>query len=110
MPLSIDIPNTSYSEQTVVLNQQTFSIITKYRLRSDRWTVTLIDGYGNKLICEEKCISNTFITGRYVIPQLGGELFVSRVYGNNEQPTRYNFGTGKEFELQYYSNSELGID
>lgn len=107
--ISIDIPNTAYSEQTVVLNQRSFNIIAKYRLRSDRWNISITDGSGKLLISEARCISNSFITGRYVIPDLGGELYVMKVYGNKIQPTRSTFGTGKEFELQYYTNEELGV-
>jgi hypothetical protein len=107
--LTIDIPNAAYADQTVVLNQQNFTVTTKYRLRSDRWTVTLTDAYGNVLLAEAKCISNTFLTGRYIIPELGGELYVCKMYGDDEQPTRNNFGEGKQFELHYYSNEELGV-
>lgn len=110
MALVIDIPNTAYAEQSVVLNQQNFTIITKYRLRSERWSVTLLSAAGELLLAEAKCISDTFLTGRYIIPSLGGELYVAKIYGDEEQPTRDNFGAGKEFELHYYTNDELGVN
>ncbi|WP_400217233.1 phage baseplate plug protein [Escherichia coli] len=107
MAYNINIPDADWSVQKVILGGQTFNIEMKYKERTKRWYLTLINSDGEILLSEKKCLNQMFITEPYVITGFDGGLFVERVYGDDTYPTRDNFGVGKEFELKYFPKEEL---
>lgn len=109
MAMSIVIPDTDWSSQTVTLGQTSFIIELKYKARPKRWYLTLKDSDGTVLLTEKKVVTNMNLTGLYEIEGLYGDIFCERIYGESAYPERDNFGRDKEFELKYYTEDEVNL-
>lgn len=97
----IPVPDTEWSTQTATLDKVNYLLELKFKGRQSRWYLTIRDTDGNILLNEVKCVPNTTLTGRYNLPEIYGDIFVERFFGDSTYPTRNNFGIGKEFGLVY---------
>ncbi|XAO54241.1 hypothetical protein [Yersinia phage vB_YenM_P778] len=109
MAMSIVIPDRDWSSQVVTLGGTTFIVELKFKLRTNRWYMTLRDSTGELLLTEKKCVPDQNLTGLYDIEGLYGDIFIDKVYGAEEYPSRNNLGVGKEFELRYYTETEVNV-
>lgn len=106
MALYIPVPDTEWSTQTVTLDKTPFVLELRFKGRQERWYLTIKDTDGNILISEVKCVPNTTVTGRYGLPEISGDIFVERFFGEEEYPTRNDFGIDKAFGLVYQTLEE----
>lgn len=109
MSYNINVPNESWSVQSVTLGGNIYKIELKYKHRTQRWYLSLFDSDNNPLMSEKKCVSEMFISEPYEINGFTGALLVEKVFGDDSliYPSRNTFGLNKEFQLKYYDADEF---
>lgn len=109
MSLEISIPDADFSSQIVTLGSYQYTIELKFKERVNKWFLTLRDSDGVTLLSERKLLNEMAVTGLFALPDFEGALFVERNFGTDENPSRDNFGHGKEFRLIYFTAQETAI-
>lgn len=107
MAVSIFIPNTPWSRQTVSLSGRNYIFEVSYNERSKRWYID-ISLSGSDVVNSVKVMENYDLTGRYCLQDFpDGELFCARLRETSDPVGRDNFGIGKDYELLYLTLEEI---
>lgn len=109
MPLLIPTPENSYSQITVTLGGQSYSIIYTFNEVDERWRISLYTGQEEPIIEGLKVLENQFLLWRYNLEQFDhGDIACVQLAPNTTNPvSRDNLGIGKEYSLVYFTNEEL---
>lgn len=106
MAISIGVPDTASSTQTITFSKKSYTIDFKYNSRFDFWTFSLYDSAGNPIILGEKVMPDKEYLRRYAkVDLLGGYIFTTSL--DNSPVTRNNFGLNKTHWLTYRSEEEV---
>jgi len=107
MPLTLNVPNTAHSLQTVSLGGIDYDITYTYNTRDSRWRMD-ISKQGVVVKSGIKIMENQSLLGRYLLSNFEhGDIFCVRVEKDSSNVGRDNLGLDKAYELVYYTNEEL---
>lgn len=107
MPLIIDTPSSSWSQQDVTLGGKKYTFVYKYNSRDERWRLSISIG-GTEIISSVKVMENQLLLGRYILPDFDhGDLACVRSEDDGKPVGKDNLGAGKPYELLYFTNEEL---
>ncbi len=107
--IQVKIQDAIYQEQLVTLNGNSVFITTTYNERNGRWYLSIDDRNKLQLISGLKLLPKKDLLSKYtsVYELLGGSLYCANIRGNDDEVTRDNFGTDKQFQLWYLTDEEL---
>lgn len=106
--LRIPIPNSSYAEQTVTLNGQSYGFTFRYNSRAKRWKLDISDSFENVIVNGLTLIENSAITPHITLPtDFGGELVCVKLEAGDDRLGRLNVGVNKTHELVYIGDNEI---
>ena len=109
MPLKINIPNTSWSEQSVSLGGIEYQFVFSFNGRDERWRLSILR-QGTSVKAGVKLMENQLLLNRYTLTDFDhGDLFCVRLKKDNLPVGRENLGFGKPYEIVYFTNEELGV-
>lgn len=108
--LRLNIPTVSYAKQEVSLGGFKYDFVYSYNEYDGRWRIDIY--YNEELIVPGLAImeDSSIIRFRYDVPEFShGDLQCRKVLDTKESVGRNNLGIGKEYELIYFTNEELGL-
>lgn len=110
MPISINIPDVAWAEQTLNLGGYTYDFVYSYNSRTRRVYVDIY--YSGEIVEAGIPImeSGNFFSGNRPTNFEHGDIYCVRFKADESPATLGNIGIGKNYELLYYTNSELGLD
>lgn len=109
MPLRIPVPESSFEEIEVTLSGDSYLFTYRYNERSLRWKLDVGTSDGERLVSGMTLIEQVSPTAHYRTSQIAdGHLSVIRMNDTKSAAGRYNLGVGKDYELIYITNEELG--
>lgn len=105
MAKRINVPDSAYSQQTIILSGQSYNLTITYNTSDNNWYLNISNlsntvNFANSV----KCVANFPLTKIYNIP--GGNLYVLRKQKTFETIARENFGDGKAYELWWLTDGE----
>jgi hypothetical protein len=107
MALSLAISDSAWSKSDVSLGGTTYSITFAFNERDQRWRVSIYKG-STPVILGVKVMETKMLLGPYDLPLFDhGDIGCFRMQSTTEDVGRDNLGIGKEYELIYFSNSEI---
>ena len=110
MPLKIPVPDAAWSEVTVPLGGQTYDITYRFNERDPDHPFWVMDIFKESVpvLTGIKLVSNSPLIGYLGLDGFRhGELICQRMLSTTKEPGRDNVGSGKEYELVYYSAGEI---
>jgi hypothetical protein len=107
MALSISIPDSAWSSQSITLGGSDYNITLTWNDRDSRWRFSLLQDEVS-IVSGIKLVENQSLLSRYILPDfLHGDIFVLRSKQDGQFVGRDNLGIGKAYELVYFTNEEL---
>lgn len=107
MPLSLSVPDTSWSTQSMTLGGAEYTITLIWNDRDSRWRFSLAKDEV-PIVSGIKLVESQSLLSRYILPDFGhGDIFVLRSKKDGLPVGRDNLGIGKAYELVYFTNEEL---
>lgn len=106
MAISIGVPDTASSEQTITLSKRSYTIRFDYNQRFDFWTFSLFDSEENPIIRGEKLMPSKEYLDRYSKTDLVDGYFFTQSM-DTSQITRENFGINKTHTLTFITKEGL---
>lgn len=106
MAISIGVPDTASSTQTITFAKKSYIIDFRYNQRFDFWTFSLYDSEDNPILVGEKVMPDKEYLSRYSKEDvIGGYIFTTSL---TENPvTRDNFGLNKLHWLTFRTIEEV---
>lgn len=111
MPLKIRIDDYPDQEQQITLNGVTFFVRLYYNSAylTDNWMIDILDQNKDAILIGKRVTATTNINANNLLLKelLDGYLFCVNTTGTRTPINRDNFGTEKDYQIWYYSNTEI---
>lgn len=116
MTIQIKVDENAYQGKEIVINGTVLNFTIAYNTSDDvnndgygAWYFDIQDRQFNDIISGVKVIPIQNLTSRYLSLNtlLGGDIWCMNVKNSTAGINRDNFGTGKQFQLWYFSNEEM---
>lgn len=106
--LIIQVPESAYESQEVVLGNTTYNLLFKYNTSDSSWYLEVRNSSLNRLLPDLKIVSNQNLTSVYDYTKAlpNGNLWCRRSKVTQEPITRDNFGEGLSYELLWITSQE----
>lgn len=107
MVISIDVPDSAWSEQNVPIDGVDYLFEFTFNSRDRLWTMNVYDGEYPVILGTRLLVSGNLF-GNYVLDNFeGGLLTLLRVKDDGQPVGRNNLGIDKAYQLIYISDGEL---
>ena len=106
----IKITESAYQEKPFTANKTTFYIRVTFNTSDDSWYIDLADKDNNDIVNGIKVLPSQFLTRKYLdLDEVfgGGALMCYDNQSSNDSIGRDNFGTDKQYQLLYWTASEV---
>lgn len=110
MPISIDVPESAWAEQSVILDGFSYTFTYSYNSRNGGLYLTITGEDNEVILANVRLMQNELLLGRYKNPLFAhGDLVCIPYKATQDEVTLGNIGIDKTYELIYLTNEELGI-
>lgn len=106
----IKITDSAYQEKPFTANKTTFYIRVTFNTSDDHWYIDLSDKDNNDIVNGIKVLPDQFLTRKYLhLDEVfgGGALRCYNNQSSTDPINRDNFGTDKQYQLLYWTASEV---